>query len=284
METDETDRETHLRDLHAAEKVRCKLASRPTICLCSPNCRGWDVFDTGRGMEIQACDECNTAPMPESCRVTDAEVRRLPEAQAELQLAKAAQGYPVADSAGVPFVVIRASWSEMDAAERRRFIDAYNIEKRTDDQVALIERVTAHEEDDVAKEIIRVKGTCYDRSEIHRVAIVVLEGAGGIEERLVLYKAEPHEDGTDPVTWPMIAPEWIGCVYMHQALGDAPFKGVPRDELNLAAVIGEIYTEQGAVPTDESVDLIARYAADDCIKESNTLRVVFPSLPKRGRS
>jgi len=53
---------------------------------CSGGCRGWDVFDSNEGVQIQACDECNAiasaAGLP---TVTDDEVAALPEAQQALQ-------------------------------------------------------------------------------------------------------------------------------------------------------------------------------------------------------
>jgi len=35
-----------------------RIAAVPPSSRCEPGCRMWDVFDTIRGLEIQACDEC----------------------------------------------------------------------------------------------------------------------------------------------------------------------------------------------------------------------------------
>lgn len=59
---------------------------------CSPDCPGWAVFDTDseRGLEIETCDECNMLQF-RPMRVSDADVRELPEAQKALREAVAEQ-------------------------------------------------------------------------------------------------------------------------------------------------------------------------------------------------
>lgn len=61
---------------------------------CSPNCRGWDVFETNRGpgLEIQRCDEClYDAPK----LITDIDVAALPEAMAELSRVRRAHRFKI---------------------------------------------------------------------------------------------------------------------------------------------------------------------------------------------
>lgn len=52
---------------------------------CSKDCRGWDIFDTVRGFEIQVCDECNSR----SQQLSDDDVAQLPEAKKALAEAEA---------------------------------------------------------------------------------------------------------------------------------------------------------------------------------------------------
>lgn len=57
---------------------------------CTPRCSGWDVFDTERGLEIEACDDCNRLRAP-ALRLSDDDVAQLPEAQKALREAAAAE-------------------------------------------------------------------------------------------------------------------------------------------------------------------------------------------------
>lgn len=68
--------------------VRVALDARPEPC--SATCPGWAVFETDRGLEIQACDECRaSAPKQLGRFLTDAAVAQLPEAAAALFVATA---------------------------------------------------------------------------------------------------------------------------------------------------------------------------------------------------
>lgn len=71
------------------EVVRAILARRATgtLTLCSEACPGWAVFDTARGPEIQACDECNGLEPDPAFQLADDDVAQLPEAQGALGLA-----------------------------------------------------------------------------------------------------------------------------------------------------------------------------------------------------
>lgn len=57
---------------------------------CSDDCKGWDVFDTERGLEIEACDDCNRLRAP-ALRLSDDDVAQLPEAQKALREAAAGE-------------------------------------------------------------------------------------------------------------------------------------------------------------------------------------------------
>lgn len=57
---------------------------------CTPSCSGWDVFETDRGLEVQACDDCNRLRAP-ALRLSDDDVAQLPEAQKALREAAAAE-------------------------------------------------------------------------------------------------------------------------------------------------------------------------------------------------
>jgi hypothetical protein len=63
-------------------EVRQLLARRTKRC--SRGCPGWAVFESGRGLEIQTCDECNSMQVP-AVRLSDDEVAQLPEAQKALR-------------------------------------------------------------------------------------------------------------------------------------------------------------------------------------------------------
>jgi hypothetical protein len=68
-------------DENAIERVRAKITALKPEDRCAPACRTWDIFDTGRGLEIERCDACwhdVTDPL------LDDEAALLPEAQAAL--------------------------------------------------------------------------------------------------------------------------------------------------------------------------------------------------------
>ena len=70
-------------------RVRRILASRGEDEFCSEDCSGWDVFDTDRGLRIQACDDCNRrARELRRPTVTDDDVALLWEAQNRLDEAR----------------------------------------------------------------------------------------------------------------------------------------------------------------------------------------------------
>jgi hypothetical protein len=72
------------------EVVRAILARRAegVLTLCCETCPGWSVFDTARGLEIQACDECNDLEPDPAYQLADEDVAQLPEAQGALGLAQ----------------------------------------------------------------------------------------------------------------------------------------------------------------------------------------------------
>jgi hypothetical protein len=71
---------------HARDVLQTrKLAHMET---CSPGCPGWAVFESGRGLGIQRCDECDSIAKEEGLpQLHDDEVKLLPEAQRALRQA-----------------------------------------------------------------------------------------------------------------------------------------------------------------------------------------------------
>ncbi len=69
------------------EEVRERLRIRRDPC--HPDCRGWDVFATGRGLEVERCDDCFHG---EEDPLGDDDVELLPEAQEALRIARLGEG------------------------------------------------------------------------------------------------------------------------------------------------------------------------------------------------
>jgi hypothetical protein len=76
---------------HTKDKIktaRAKLEARRVAGFepCDPNCPGWAVFETGRGMGVEVCDDCNREAKRLGLPVLfDDEVKHLPEAARELR-------------------------------------------------------------------------------------------------------------------------------------------------------------------------------------------------------
>ena len=66
-----------------------------------PWCRGWDVFMSGRGLEIQRCDTC----CPDA--LDDADLARLPEAQEALEATRTIMDRPTCPTDGSPLRMCR---------------------------------------------------------------------------------------------------------------------------------------------------------------------------------
>lgn len=80
----------------ASDLTRSVLAARDQLdaqtgeAKCDASCPGWAVFDADRGLEIEACDECNSmADRAGRSTVSDDDVARLPQARAALAAALA---------------------------------------------------------------------------------------------------------------------------------------------------------------------------------------------------
>jgi hypothetical protein len=59
--------------------IRARFKLRKHTDRCSNTCRGWDVFHTGAGFEIETCDDCWSG-IKAPHRLTDDEAAFLPEA------------------------------------------------------------------------------------------------------------------------------------------------------------------------------------------------------------
>lgn len=75
-----------------ASEARCKLAENRQRCQLG--CRGWHVFDTGSGLEVDACDACQNLWTGRD-HLRGFEVAALPEARAELRRSVGATGIPM---------------------------------------------------------------------------------------------------------------------------------------------------------------------------------------------
>jgi hypothetical protein len=75
------------------DDIRTKIARLPTEDRCHSECPTWAVFETNRGLEIQACDACWNNVWD---RLSDDEAALLSEARTEL--AKQRDEYEVPES------------------------------------------------------------------------------------------------------------------------------------------------------------------------------------------
>lgn len=142
------------------EEVRERLRSRRDPC--HPDCRGWDVFATGRGLEVERCDDCFHG---EEDPLGDDDVELLPEAQEALRIARLGEGVELllvveAGDAG-PAVAAALEAAVPGAASQVVRADAFALRITRNGEPVVDEGLAAHARELAARfEAELVEGRC----------------------------------------------------------------------------------------------------------------------------